>query len=257
MYEVLVWKLFQPFTLLILLSGVAVLNLWRKRRESRRRLVCLTAIFAALALLSLPIVGRVAVGSLEWQNPPMRDRPADAQAIVVLSSHVQPADDLHPEPELDEPSLNRCLRAARVYHQGPACPVLVSGGKGDADDPGPTCPEVMRNFLVQLGVRESDLILDLNSQSTYENAVESRKLLDDRQLHKIILITDAAHLVRATGCFNKQGLEVVPCGCFYRAAPKEGLSLEDFLPSLSAARGCARAFHEWLGLAWYRLRGRI
>jgi uncharacterized SAM-binding protein YcdF (DUF218 family) len=257
MYQMMVWKLLQPFTLLYIFSALTILNLWRRRRETRKRLLWLSATFVALTVLCLPISGHIAVGTLEWQNPPLRERPADAQAIVVLSSYVFPPDSLRTEPELDEASLIRCLQAAAVYHQGPSCPVLVAGGKTDPDEPGPGCSEVMRDFLVRLGVKEPDLIVENNSRTTYENAVEARKLLDEKRLHKIILVTDATHMVRSARCFRKQGLEVVPCGCRYRASQLEGVAFMDFLPSLSGARGCERAAHEWLGLAWYWLRDRI
>jgi uncharacterized SAM-binding protein YcdF (DUF218 family) len=183
-------------------------------------------------------------------------RPADAEAIVVLSSYVRPPNDFRLHPELDEDSVNRCLKAAELYHQGAPCPVVVTGGKVDPDSPGPSCSEVMRDLLLQLGVKNSDLSVENASRSTYENAVESRKLLDERRIHKILLVTDASPLVRAAGCFRKQGLEVVPCGCRYRATKFE-ISLAGILPNPSAARGCLRASHEWLGLAWYWLRGRI
>ena len=55
---------------------------------------------------------------------------------------------------------------------------------------------------------------------------------------------------------RKQGMEVVPCGCEYRILDFE-IGPSSFLPQPGAARGCQRAMHEWLGLAWYWLRGRI
>src|SRR5216684_693941 len=109
MYQFLTWDLLQPFTLLYLLVGFAILNLWRRRVETRRRLLWLTAAYGTLFVIGLPPVGYSAVGSLEWQYPPLRERPADAEAIVVLSSYVHAPDEGRLNPELDEDSYLRCL----------------------------------------------------------------------------------------------------------------------------------------------------
>ena len=255
MYRFLV-ELLQPYTLLYLVTGLAIANLWRKRRETCGRLVVLTLAFVALTLPSIPAVSYLALGSLEWQYPPLEQRPADTEAIVVLSSGVIPQDATRTRAELDEDTLRRCLHAARLDHQGKPCRVLVSGGKADPETPGPPCAHLMRDFLIQLGVKASDILVEGASRTTYENAVESVKLLQARGLNRALLVTDAVDLCRAVRCFHKQGAEPVPSASYYRATQLEG-SLFDYLPSPGAARGCQRAWHEWLGVLWYRLRDRI
>jgi len=256
MYQFLVWDLLQPFTLLFLICGCALVLLWGKRRETRARLLWVTIPFVVLLALSLPPVGYVAIGSLEWQNPPLGYRPAEAQAIVVLASYAYPPNEVRHHAELDEFSMNRCLKAAELYRLGEPCPILVTGGKSDPQAPGPACAEVMREFLLKLGINDRHLLVERNSCTTYENAVECAKLLAERRIQHIILVTDATHLVRATPCFRKQGLEVVPCGCQYRATKFEP-SVSDFLPNPNAADHSQQACHEWLGTLWYWLRGRI
>jgi uncharacterized SAM-binding protein YcdF (DUF218 family) len=256
MYSFLVWELFQPFTLLYLLTLFALVNLWRKRRETRRRLLWLTIPFAALTLACLPAFGYLLTGSLEWPYPPLEQRPADAEAIVVLASYIFAPDAVRLRPEMDEDTFNRCLRAAELYHEGPPCPVVVSGGASSPTRGGPTNAEVMRTYLLQLGVKDADVLVEGASRSTYENAAASGQLLAERGIHKIILVTSVTHLIRAAGCFRKQGLEVVPCGCRYRATEFQA-SLAAFLPKASAAQACERACHEWLGVLWYWLRGRL
>jgi len=93
------------------------------------------------------------------------------------------------------------------------------------------------------------------SRTTYENPVESAKLLRHHRLGRPVLVTDAVDMFRAACCFRKQGVEVSPAACHYRATGLEG-SLFDFLPSPQAARRCQRAWHEWLGVGWYCLWGR-
>ena len=164
--------------------------------------------------------------------------------------------EMRPQAELGEESLYRCLHAARLYHRGEPCPVLVSGGKVDPDRPGPTLADLMRDFLLRLGVAEEDLIVEGRSRTTYENAVESAALLREHGIEKIQLVADAVDLLRAALCFRKQGLDVLASGCNYRATGWRW-RLFGFLPSPGAAKAVERVTHEWLGVAWYWLRGRI
>jgi uncharacterized SAM-binding protein YcdF (DUF218 family) len=252
MYYVLA-TLVRPLMLASLAVAVALVALWR--RPSRRRLAVVTVAFLLLAVLSLPVTSYLALGSLEWSYPPLESRPDDAPAIVVLSGSMWPAagDELRYDPGTD--TLYRCLRAAELYHAAP-CPVLVSGGKVHATDAGPPVAEVMRNFLLTQGVRSEDVLVEDSSRTTYENAVGSARLLAERDIRRVVLVTDAVHLRRAVACFRKQGLDVVPCGCRYRALGRDGGPV-DYLPDPSAAVGVDEAAHEWLGLALYWLTGRI
>jgi uncharacterized SAM-binding protein YcdF (DUF218 family) len=115
----------------------------------------------------------------------------------------------------------------------------------------------MRDFLVSQGVGEEYILLEGRSGSTYENAVEVSKLLRARGIEQAMLVTDAASLLRADMCFLRQGIDVIPSGCRYRTLGGLPLSAEDFLPSVNAAKNVSEAWHEWLGLIWYRIRNRI
>ncbi len=218
--------------------------------------MALTVTFFFFSLCCVPAMGYLGLGSLEWPYPPLEHRPDDTQAIVVLAGYIRPIAPGQSRPEMGEDTLCRCMRGVEVYRQGPPCPILVSGGSLDEEGRGPACAPLMRDFLVQMGVPSSDVIVEDRSRTTWENAVESGKLLEARGLRKIVLVTDAAHLFRAVLCFRKQGLDVVGCGCRYRATaiPNE---VAAYLPSPAGGRGLQAAWHEWLGTVWYWFQGRV
>jgi uncharacterized SAM-binding protein YcdF (DUF218 family) len=253
MYRFVV-DLLQPHTLLFLWACWALIGLWRRRRDAKRRLWPLFVPLMVLAVLSTPAVSYLALLSLEARSAPIDVRPDDAEAIVVFSAGVYPPSGPRTRAEMDEDSMARCLETARLYRQGPPCLVVVSGGKVEADSPGPSYAAVLGEFLQQLGVRSSDLLLEEQSRTTYENAVETAKLLNDRHISRVILVADAADMVRAAGCLRKQGFVVMPAPCHFRAT-RFRLSLFSFLPSPGGAAGFQRAWHEWLGLAWYWWQG--
>jgi uncharacterized SAM-binding protein YcdF (DUF218 family) len=255
MYQIVV-ELLRPFFLVFVLSALGILVLWWRPRETRGRLLLVTVPFLLFTAMTIPALSHLALGTLEWHYPPLGQRPADAEAIVVLGSGVHPADATRLRPELDPDSIFRCLHAAELYRQGKPCPILVTGGKPDPRMDGPPCAELMRDLLLQLGVKASDLIVETRSRTTHENAVESAKLLEQRQLRRVVLVTDATHMGRAWRCFHKQGVDATPAPCQHRATDFKP-SLANFLPHPGSAGRFQMAFHEWLGLAWYWWHDRI
>jgi uncharacterized SAM-binding protein YcdF (DUF218 family) len=131
--------------------------------------------------------------------------------------------------------------------------MLLSGGKVDLSEPGPTLAQVMQDFVLDLGVQPGDIVLEEQSSTTLEKATFSRGLLDHSKNARVFLVTDAAHMSRARYCFQTQGVAVIPSPCNYQA-PRIDFSAKTLLPSLEGMDAVSYAAHEWLGLAWYRLR---
>jgi uncharacterized SAM-binding protein YcdF (DUF218 family) len=247
-------QLLTPYPLLLLTLGVALVWVWRKHPKPRRRLWLLIVPYLLLVLLSSPISAYYAQGSLEWKHPPLQQRPDDIDAIVVLGSYAFPANRVRPQPELDEVALSRTHAAALLYRQGKPVPIIVTGGKPNPNDPAPTSAEVMAEVLRQEGVDKDLILVEKTSQDTAENAANSAALLREHGWKRIAVVTDSWHLPRAVACFEKQGFDVVPAGCNYRAIGFE-LRLNEVVPSVAALENCERAAREWRSRIWYRLRG--
>jgi uncharacterized SAM-binding protein YcdF (DUF218 family) len=253
MYWVIV-RLLQPYTFLLAVLGVAVFRSRRLGKDGvpRRRRWAIAA-WVLLYLISTPAVAYFAYGSLEWGNPPLGERPEEVEAIVVLGGDILLPAATPDRAELGHASLARCRQAVLFYRQGKPCPVLASAGNGPADLP---LGELMGRFLIEEGVAPEDVLTECRSLDTYQNAVESARILRERGIRRILLVTDATHLPRAAACFRGQGLEVTPGGASYRAQ-RWRTSLGKILPSTGALDDFHDVCHEWIGLLWYRLRGRI
>ena len=246
-----------PLSLGFLCLFAATALLWRKRCGRRRRLAWMSVFLGLLALSCTNLVGYPAAGSLEWMYSADPAWPDRAEAIVVLGSGIIVAgsgDEM--QVELDGVSMFRCLRAVEVYRKSGPCPIIVSGGKVLPTAPGPPMAEPMRDFLVKLGVSPSDIVVESDSRTTYENAIYSRKLLKEMDINRVVLVTDAAHMYRSLRCFRALGVDVTPAVCNCRAVTFQW-SPSNFLPSSGGARKVETACHEWAGIAWYWLRGRI
>jgi uncharacterized SAM-binding protein YcdF (DUF218 family) len=247
--------LLNPFTLLFLFLLLTVANLWRWRVESRRRLLLVTVPLVGLAILTTPIASYWAALSLEWPYPPIEHVPADSQAIVVLGGGIREPTSTRPQAELAEDTRDRCIYAAELYKQRPL-PMVVTGGIVNTDIDVPPLAEAMKTLLVSLGVPADEITLEDRSRSTYENAAFTHERLAEKNIERIVLVTEADHMLRASKCFSAQGFGITPAACrhsieTFRLVP------QSFLPNADAAEGVAESMHEWLGIVWYKLSGKM
>ena len=249
-------QILHPFTLLLLVIVGVLVVLWRRRAISPRALLALAIPTALLYLFCTPLIAYLMVGTLEWSYPPVDQRPPQTEAIVVLGSGVSPPDAVRRKAVLDASGNARCLKAAELYRAGPPCPIVVTGGRVELCKKGPVMAEVMGDLLVQLGVAKQDVLVEAKSRSTHENAVYAAELLHRRGIDSVVLVSDATHLARGVRCLERQGLQVVAAGCYYRATELR-LTLYSFLPSAEAASRNQAVLHEYLGFVWYWLHGRI
>ena len=219
-------------------------------------MILLTVVLATLTICCTDLVGYPAIGTLEWQYPADASLPDKADAIVVLSSGVRVPNKPGVPIELDFSSAFRCMRAAEVYHHAGPCLVVTSGGKNSPTDPGPATSETMKDFLVRLGVKPEDILVENQSRTTFENATKTWKRIKDRQFDRVVLVTDASHMLRSEGCFKAVGCPVIPVTC-NRLAVGFRWEPKTLLPSHSGVLKTQQAFHEWVGILWYWLNGRL
>jgi uncharacterized SAM-binding protein YcdF (DUF218 family) len=219
------------------------------RRRRRAAWVGLILIF----LWMWPPFAWLLSGSLEWFYPAAAMPAGDAQAIVVLGGATEPSNPSIPEPYVAWSTYQRCKHAAWLYHHWRAVPTIASGGAGDSDV---AIARLMRTSLEADAIPASSITTEEKSTSTYENGVFTAGLLRDRGIHKIVLVTQAYHMLRAEKVFRKQGLDVSAAPC---AAYTAGfhLSIRDLFPSASALTANDNVLHEWVGLVCYKIMGRI
>lgn len=131
-----------------------------------------------------------------------REKPK-GEVLVVLGGGLL-RDDI-----MDESSYARALAAVRAWREGGFKLVVLSGGGPPGRHP---AAESMRDFLVAEGIPLDVIRLETRSQSTRENALFTKALLDAIPGRKV-LITSDAHMFRARRAFQRLGLEVSPQPC--------------------------------------------
>ena len=260
-----------PLGLSSLLMLLGLLWLWKHPKRATG------AIAAALFIIffsSNPAVSNKLVSTLEWRYLPPEPVPR-ADAIVVLGGGTQPALAPRPWVEVAEQG-DRILYGARLYNQGRAPKLILSGGRvtwrggapGDASGnaPGRTAPseaDDMQAFAVAMGVPEAAILLEGTSLNTRQNAVNVRQILDEQSINSVLLVTSAMHMPRSVAIFQKLGIDVIPAPTDYLVSTEAYAGLNttlqgrilSLLPDAAAIDRFTRALKEYVGFAIYRLRG--
>lgn len=251
----LIQEVLKPFPLLMWLTGGLLIVAWRRSRESRRVWRLLFVIYGLLLLDSLPLTAYCTAGWLERSFPKVTARPEGTNVIVVLGGGViQPR--TVGDPTLpDYSTFTRTYRAWELYRDGPRCLILVAGGEPDPRAPGEPAAIIMAELLRKAGVPAADILVEDQSRTTAENAEFAVRLLEERELTDgVLVVSTATHLWRAERLFRQRGVTVTPVGCDYYA-DQLPWTWTLFWPSGTAVSMNQHAWHEFLGAAWYWLRG--
>jgi len=254
MYKLVV-QFLDPYTFLLLALVVATIGQWRRQMPRSRSLKIGAGLLGLIVVLSLPIVAHLALRSLESSVAEAAGVPEPGDSIIVLSAGMHVDDEVGRRVRLDESSMQRCVYAAHLYRAAGRCRVILTGGKVDWDEPGPTFAAAMRDFLRELGVRLEDMVLEERASTTYENALFSKPVVQQKG-GRVWLVTNAFHMTRAQRCFRAVGIEVVPAPCDFRSR-RWRFEATDLVPNSQGIVLVSRAAHEWIGRIWYWLRGRI
>jgi uncharacterized SAM-binding protein YcdF (DUF218 family) len=253
--------LIYPYTWFLVLSAlllIATLGRLSSRRLAAVRMLTV-ALFLTLYVLGTPIVAHLLIASLEEQYPPFdRSVRRDFGAIIVLAGAVLEKGSLRPQHELAGSSAERTVCGADLYARGYATTVILSGGDASVFSEGPQVAMEMKRLAVRLGVPEHAIVIENRSRTTYENAVETKRIMGARPA---LLVTSASHLPRAAALFRKQGLDVtaVPCGYSSKDRTDEPWKLNpfDLIPNVTALDISTNAIQEHVGIFVYRAMGKL
>ncbi|KJH71276.1 YdcF family protein [Aliterella atlantica] len=246
-----------PLGFTCVLLVVALVMLWKK---SRWVAIPVVAALLTLLLTSNGWTALAMVRSLEWQNIP--SQLPSAEAIVVLGGSTKAGFPPRPGVDLSEEG-DRVLYGATLYRQGLAPLIIVSGGRIEWKGSGPPEAEDMTEILTQIGVPRSAIVQEPNSYNTHDNAVNVKKILQQRGINRILLVTSAMHMPRSLAIFKRQKIDAVAAPTDFLISSNEIQEIQgtvearllNLLPDSSHLQNFTRALKEYVGLLIYKLRG--
>ena len=154
-------------------------------------------------------------------------------------------------------SADRLLKALELYHQKKVKRILITGGSGSVLHPEDKEAMYIYQYLKNIHIPDSVILIENESRNTYENAVFSAKLLDSLHIPKnnIVLVTSAYHLRRSIAVFEKQGFQNIIPFPAERTSGQRKFELDHcLLPHPDAMSTLYKYIHEWIGLIIYKLK---
>ncbi|MFP4662736.1 MAG: YdcF family protein, partial [Halanaerobiales bacterium] len=182
--------------------------------------------------------------------------------IVVLGGGINYREDTA---YLSAYSLQRLIKGFDIY-QKIGGPIIFTGGVAIGQKE-ISESEIAIKRLMDMGVRQRDIVIESEARTTYENGIYVRRWLRDYNYdlslemeqsnsslsdsdinNRVYLVTSALHMPRSVMVFEKQGIEVIPVSSGIVADHQP--SWLEYLPNSQSLSANMMAVHEWIGLFW-------
>ena len=250
-----------PLGLATLLLALVIL-FWKKPRFAKSLLIF------TLVLLFLGgnrYVASTIARSLEWRYPaPDLSIPVDA--IAILGGGTEPA--ISPRQSVEVNSAgDRVIYGAILARQFPDAKVIVSGGDIEFLDLTASSPaEDMASLLELMGIPLDRIIIQGNSQNTFEDAQLTCKIINENEFRQSVLVTSAMHMPRAMALFESAGCDVTPAPTDFTITEAGWQRLwhpniEEFIlnlvPSYTNLGLLTKSIKEYFGLWYYQFAGKL
>lgn len=136
---------------------------------------------------------------ITWVGQRDDARPADA--IIVLGAAAY---DAKPSPVFEE----RIRHGIDLYKRGLAPKLIFTGGYGGV---GARFSEsqVARRYALRQGVPDKAILIESLSRNTHDNLRQASLLMQQHQLHDVIVVSDPLHMARALRISKELGIRAV------------------------------------------------
>jgi uncharacterized SAM-binding protein YcdF (DUF218 family) len=220
----MLWPIAEPSRILVL--AIVAACCWSIAATGRARLLS-AAVTGLLVSATIAPVGYWLLMPLEAQFPAQGSTlPPAPFGIIALGG-----DSGHRLDALAQ--LSRLFPDARI----------VYSGRGDR--------RAAAYEIAEQRIDPTRVILETNSRTTFENAVDTARIVKPQADEVWLLVTSAAHMPRAVGCFRRAGFSVA-------AYPVDFATHGESGPAPVGERRLRQlddAAEEWIGLLAYRIAG--
>lgn len=210
----------KPFPVILVFAALFWLARFIPRRPRRPLRILLSGLLCVYLLVICPPAVNLAAKGLSSQIPPYRGESADAVVILGRGNELNPS---------------RVALAAELW-QDHRAPLVFASGTIDA-------PKMVK-MLHQKGIPDQATEGEDCSRTTYENAEYTAQILKPEGIKRILLVTDAPHMLRSLLTFQGFGFTVIPI---------PSSSLKELKPAMRTTM----VLREYAGLLGYGLMGRL
>jgi uncharacterized SAM-binding protein YcdF (DUF218 family) len=233
-------------------AGLLIWGYLTKKPERSRKLI-LTGLLILFFSSNKVLVNEI---TRAWELEPNTNAQVPETAII-LGGYAEW--DSHRNRVQMSDAADRLYSVVNLYRQNKIKRIILSGGSSSLT--GRTKPEAdyVLPILKSYGIPDSVVIKESKSRNTHENALNSAKILKDKQIKgPVLLVTSSFHMRRAMGTFVKAGVDVKPYPVHFISDYGRGYFLPDFfIPSSEALFRCDAIVKEWVGYLAYTITGKL
>jgi uncharacterized SAM-binding protein YcdF (DUF218 family) len=224
-------------------------------RRSERKL----SIVTGSACLFLTLFGGTPLSAwllARLEHPtPMASLPTRADAIVVLGGSYT-ASQAEPAGFKASSAFDRITTGLALVDRGISTNLVLGGGIDPVAEPRIHDSEALRPWLERRIPANVRIRIIDSSATTLEEAIHFAPMATREQWTRIVLVTSASHLPRATAAFRSEGIQVIPMACAFEGhARLNSHNRWTLIPNTGDLRLAGMWFHEQVGSLYYRLRG--
>lgn len=240
----LLWALFGPAAWFVWLTLLTAIFLFCGALRSARGAIALLALWTLLFAI-LP-TGNWLMSRLEAAYPRPAALPDRIDAVAVLAGAEQlRASALSGSLEVGPHGerVSEALALAQVY---PSAKIWIVGG---VNRQGSRDVDWTADYWRRAGLPQSRIGKITGTLDTCANARGIAEALPGK---RVLLVTSGFHMPRAMACMKAAGVDAIAYPVDRQASDRE------FSPAfIENVERADLALHEYVGLAWYRLRGRL
>ncbi len=151
-------------------------------------------------------------------------------------------------------SADRFIEAEKLYKLGTIKNILINGGNGKEIDKSFREGAYVKDQLVIMGIPDSAIFVEDESDNTADNARNAKHIFDSLQLKPpYLLITSAQHIPRASLLYESAGIPIVEFPCTYIAG-RNTFTLSSLLPTVSVLLTWNIYLKETAAYLFYKLK---
>ena len=240
-------KILPTFVLPIMLLIIVILiGLIRNKKE------LIYIAIGVLYIISTPIFSNnffKLVEGNEYRKPISAIDSADA--IVVLSGMLE-INEVGDSTYIEWGDPDRFFGGIDLFKAGKANKLVFTGGKMPWDNVQKTEGEVLKEYAVKNGIPQENILITKDVENTADEAKAVKEMIGSEK--KIILVTSAFHMYRASRLFEKQEFNIVTYKVDFKTTRNKEIKLLDFLPTADNLRDTETGIRELIGRFFYSIR---
>jgi uncharacterized SAM-binding protein YcdF (DUF218 family) len=95
-----------------------------------------------------------------------------------------------------------------LYHEKIVEKLILTGGTGEGQERSDS--EIAKLYAIELGVLQDDILIETNSKYTFENLLESKKIMESNQFNSALIVSDPLHMKRSMELAESMGIACNP-----------------------------------------------